>query len=77
MLPKLKHVNVKNEFYNIWRVENLNYITHIHEELEMVYISQGQLEVTIEDTEYLLRAGDICLYQFGHNDQKLPTANVL
>ncbi|SCI77720.1 L-rhamnose operon transcriptional activator rhaR [uncultured Flavonifractor sp.] len=60
MLPKLKHVNVKNEFYNIWRVENLNYITHIHEELEMVYISQGQLEVTIEDTEYLLRAGDIC-----------------
>ena len=27
MLPKLKHANVKSEFYNIWRVENLNYIS--------------------------------------------------
>ena len=61
MLPKLKHANVKSEFYNIWRVENLNYITHIHEELEMVYLSQGQLEVTLEDEAYLLRAGGCLL----------------
>lgn len=42
-------------------VEHLNYILHIHEPLEFVYILEGEVALTLEEKHYKLHPGDLCL----------------
>lgn len=40
---------------------NVKYIPHFHEELEVVYVLEGELLVTLGNTAYTAKKGDICI----------------
>ena len=51
--------NIETETYNIWKVENLDYLIHLHREIELVYVVSGSLNVMVEEQPYHLQAGDL------------------
>lgn len=48
---------------------DVKYIPHFHEETELVYVLEGDLNVTIEDNSFILKKGEICIFTPGliHN----------
>lgn len=40
---------------------NVKYIPHYHEETELVYVLDGNLNVTLENTSFILKKGEICV----------------
>ena len=48
---------------------NVKYIPHFHEETEIVYVLDGNLNVTIENNNFVLKKGEICIFTPGliHN----------
>lgn len=62
------HINVVNY--------NADYVNHIHEEPEILYVLEGEIKILIDMDIYLLHTGDICiitpgqlhnLFACGHN----------
>ncbi len=50
--------NKGNTFYAEWR-RQFSTDPHLHHHLEILYISQGELDATINDEEYHVTAGDV------------------
>lgn len=48
---------------------DVKYIPHFHEETELVYVLDGNLNVTIENNSFILKKGEICIITPGliHN----------
>lgn len=48
---------------------NVRYIPHFHDETEIVYVTKGQINVTIGNNSFLLKKGQICIITSGliHN----------
>lgn len=48
---------------------DVRYIPHFHEETELVYVSDGELEFTLGTQSYTVKKGDICIIPSGliHN----------
>ena len=48
---------------------DVKYIPHFHEETELVYVLDGNLNVTIENNRFVLKKGEICIFTPGliHN----------
>lgn len=42
--------------------QNVKYIPHFHEETELVYVIEGNLSITIENNNFTLEKGDICIF---------------
>lgn len=40
---------------------DVKYIPHFHDETEIVFILEGALNITLEDTSFILKKGDICI----------------
>ena len=40
---------------------NVKYIPHFHGELELVYVLEGQMQLTLGSTAYMMEQGDICI----------------
>ena len=45
--------------------ENINYLSHYHEEFELIYISRGNLQLQLGQTSFSLSKGDIALVMPG------------
>lgn len=45
---------------------DVRYIPHFHEETEIVYVTEGELEFTLGTKSYLIKKGDICIIPSGH-----------
>ena len=48
--------------YAVFHRENVNYVAHIHEEIEAAYVKEGQVTVTGERTEETLAPGDMYVF---------------
>lgn len=53
--------NLRENGYTYSVLENLHYIPHVHGGLECVYVLDGELCATIDEKNYTLKKGDICL----------------
>lgn len=53
--------NLHENGYTYSALENLHYIPHVHGGLECVYVLDGELCATIDEKNYTLKKGDICL----------------
>lgn len=53
--------NLHENGYTYSVLENLHYIPHVHGGLECVYVLDGELCATIDEKNYTLKKGDICL----------------
>ena len=51
--------------YLDFTMENINYIAHFHEEIEVIYVITGELTVNTENQELRLAKGDICFFMPG------------
>ena len=51
--------------YLDFSMENINYIAHFHEEIEVIYVITGELNVNTENQELRLSKGDICFFMPG------------
>lgn len=47
--------------FSIGCSSNINFLPHMHQEIEIVYMKKGSMEVTIQHTAYTLTASDIAL----------------
>ncbi len=48
--------------YAVFPRENINYIGHIHEEIEVACLLSGEVTATTEVGEIRMQAGDLCLF---------------
>ena len=53
--------NLHENGYTYSALENLHYIPHVHGGLECIYVLDGELCATIDEKNYTLKKGDICL----------------
>lgn len=53
--------NLHENGYTYSVLENLHYIPHVHGGLECIYVLDGELCATIDEKNYTLKKGDICL----------------
>ena len=53
--------NLRENGYTYSVLENLHYIPHVHGGLECVYVLDGELCATIDEKNYTLKKGDVCL----------------
>lgn len=60
-------IHCAGEFYPYldFSMENINYIAHFHEEIEIIYVMTGALRVYTESQELQLSKGDICFFMPG------------
>lgn len=60
-------IHCAGEFYPYldFSMENINYIAHFHEEIEVIYVMTGALRVFTESQELQLSKGDICFFMPG------------
>jgi len=45
--------------------ENLNYLAHVHNEIEIVYIIKGEIDINCENQLFTAKKGDICIFMPG------------
>jgi AraC-like DNA-binding protein len=45
----------------ISRSENLNFLPHLHAQLELLYVEDGEIEITVNGCTRLLKNGDLCV----------------
>jgi len=50
-----------HEECNVFRNHNFSFPTHLHKELELIYVEQGQLTITIHENTKTIVAGDCAL----------------
>jgi AraC-like DNA-binding protein len=62
-------------FYRGSLTEFKKYGTHWHEEMEVIYVTSGSINVQINHVNHILHLGDIAVIQKGflHSIEKLPT----
>ncbi|MBE7029792.1 MAG: AraC family transcriptional regulator [Ruminococcaceae bacterium] len=48
---------------------NVKYIPHFHDEIEIIFVLEGRLSITIENNSFVLESGEICIVTSGliHN----------
>jgi len=58
---EIYYPNALKTGYTFCHLENFNYITHIHEGMEGLYVLHGQIQAFIDGKRYTLNEGDICI----------------
>ena len=53
--------NVNEKGYTYSQIENLTYIPHVHEQVELVCLLSGNLQMMVDGKNYNLRVGDISM----------------
>lgn len=71
MLYQSQH-SLGAEIFTIERGKNLNFPAHLHNSFELIYVTDGRMEVSIDQKSYLLGAGDTVLI-FPHQLHSLVT----
>lgn len=51
----------RNEEYVARFTVNNTYPSHIHRQIEMIYVTKGRINVTIDNTRHVLQAGDLSI----------------
>ena len=41
--------------------DNFNFMTHMHRDLELTYVLSGEIDLTVEDKTYRVKAGEMAL----------------
>jgi AraC-like DNA-binding protein len=47
--------------YLDFNMQNINYTSHFHEEIEIIYVDRGDVYLAIDNKEYTLKKGDISI----------------
>lgn len=47
--------------YEIWQSDDIRFVPHLHEHLEIIYMQKGKSDVRIDGTRYTIRAGEFFL----------------
>lgn len=55
--------NAASDFpYVDYNMQDINYFAHVHDEVEIVYITEGKTHITCDDSCFLAKKGDICIF---------------
>lgn len=55
--------NAASDFpYVDYSMQDINYFAHVHDEIEIVYITEGKTHITCDDSCFLAQKGDICVF---------------
>lgn len=46
---------------HVSRLENLNFLPHLHAQLELLYVEDGEIEITVNGLTRLLKSGDLAV----------------
>lgn len=68
--------NLHENGYTYSVLENLHYIPHVHGGLECVYVLDGELCATIDEKNYTLKKGDICLILITATSSASPCSTI-
>lgn len=70
--------SLRQNGYTYSVLENLHYVPHVHDGIECVYVLSGELCATIDEKNYTLKKGDICLIfpQVRHSYKTPKSSNV-
>ena len=55
------HYEIRNQDFFFSRINNLQFLLHLHRECELVYITDGCLHMTIGEKEVTLHKGDLAI----------------
>lgn len=55
------HKDVNKVFLHTATLNDLNFVSHLHNEYELVYILDGSIETTINNNTYTMKRGELCL----------------
>lgn len=58
MIIHQEHNSLSNHTYNAFFYENCEWFYHFHKNYELTYVQEGEVELTLNETKYLLKAGD-------------------
>ena len=73
MFYQFQHFGISEYFCKEYG-ENINFPTHLHQSYEFVYITEGEIQITIDNTAYNLKKGDSVLI-FPHQLHSLASEN--
>lgn len=70
--------SLRQNGYTYSVLENLHYVPHVHDGIECVYVLSGELCATIDEKNYTLKKGDVCLIfpQVRHSYKTPKSSNV-
>lgn len=64
--------------YLDFSMQNIHYVAHFHEEIELIYVLSGAVHVVTEQEEYTTTEGSICIFMPGEiHSFSSPTENRL
>ncbi len=49
----------KSNLLSCWQANSLTFPPHIHKEIELLLVTKGEMELTVNSTQHLLKKGDI------------------
>lgn len=55
------HYETNHSVFRSWSGTNMNFIPHMHQEIEIVYIKKGSMLVTLQHTTHTVHASDLIL----------------
>lgn len=73
MFYQFQHFGISEYFCKEYG-ENINFPTHLHQSYEFVYITEGEIQITIDNIAYNLKKGDSVLI-FPHQLHSLASEN--
>lgn len=73
MFYQFQHFGISEYFCKEYG-ENINFPTHLHQSYEFVYITEGEIQITVDNTAYNLKKGDSVLI-FPHQLHSLASEN--
>lgn len=52
---------INEEPFRIQKDKNMSFGSHLHRDIELIYILEGEIQITVNNTEYTIKKGDIAI----------------